>query len=261
MNKINDLDIKDWKNSDILTDSLWLIPERDKTGKHHGYYHGNFIPQIPYQLIKRYTKIGEVIFDPFIGSGTTSFEAERLSRKFIGIDIQPDLIQKLNNQLTTSNYLYEYICADSSQVETYEKVRAVLKKHNQTSVHLAILHPPYFDIIKFSDNPRDLSMASSLEQFIDLFTDTLRLTISILEKKRYLAIVIGDKYSKGEWIPLGFYCMQLGMKLGLKLKSIIVKDIQNNRGKRNQNNIWRYRALSSDYYIFKHEYIMVYKKE
>ena len=47
----NDLNLDNWKESEILTDSLWIIPERDKTGKHNGFYHGNFIPQIPRQFI------------------------------------------------------------------------------------------------------------------------------------------------------------------------------------------------------------------
>ena len=54
--------------------------------------------------------------------------------------------------------------------------------------------------------------------------------------------------------------MQEALKHGLKLKSIIVKNIEGNRAKQNKNTIWRYRALASDYYIFKHEYIMILKK-
>ena len=50
----NDIDLKNWKESEIWTDSLWIISERDKTGKHSGFYHGNFVPQIPRQLILRY---------------------------------------------------------------------------------------------------------------------------------------------------------------------------------------------------------------
>ncbi|MBO7554439.1 MAG: hypothetical protein J6T41_00495, partial [Neisseriaceae bacterium] len=61
------IDLNDWKNCDILTDDLWLFPNRDNQGKHKNIYHGNFIPQIPYQLISRYTKLGEVVLDPFFG--------------------------------------------------------------------------------------------------------------------------------------------------------------------------------------------------
>lgn len=85
--KYNDIDLKNWKDSDINTDSLWIIKERDKSGKHKNVYHGNFIPQIPNQLIRRYTKENEIVLEPFMGSGTTLFECEKLHRKYIGFDI------------------------------------------------------------------------------------------------------------------------------------------------------------------------------
>ena len=51
--KINDLDLKNWKEyADVLTGSLWLMGERDKSGAHKGDYHGNFIPQIPNQFLR-----------------------------------------------------------------------------------------------------------------------------------------------------------------------------------------------------------------
>lgn len=48
--KFNDINIEEWKSLDIDVNSLWIIPERDKSGKHKNVYHGNFIPQIPNQL-------------------------------------------------------------------------------------------------------------------------------------------------------------------------------------------------------------------
>ena len=48
MGKINDLDMSNWKElTDVWTDSLWIIPQRDNSGAHDGHYHGNFVPQIP----------------------------------------------------------------------------------------------------------------------------------------------------------------------------------------------------------------------
>ena len=42
---------------------------------------------ILYQLIRRYTKENDIILEPFMGSGTTLFECEKLNRKYIGFDI------------------------------------------------------------------------------------------------------------------------------------------------------------------------------
>ncbi len=93
-----------------------------------------------------------------------------------------------------------------------------------------------------------------------MFKKVVENTYDILENGRYLALVIGDKYSKGEWIPLGFYTMQEVLKVGYKLKSIVVKNFEETRAKRNQQKLWRYRALLGGFYIFKHEYIFLFTK-
>ena len=60
MAKYNDLDMKRCKEyEDISTDTLWIIDRRDNSGAHSGKYHGNFVPQIPNQLFRRYTKKGD----------------------------------------------------------------------------------------------------------------------------------------------------------------------------------------------------------
>jgi len=255
----NDLNLDKWKESEIWTDSLWIIQERDKTGKHNGFYHGNFVPQIPHQFILRYTKKNEIVFDPFVGSGTTAYEAERLGRNFIGVDIQKQLLLDIRKNLTSKENFFELIRGDSSKMGVFQNIKEILKKRKKKSVQFALLHPPYFDIVKFSESKSDLSNCQSLESFVKKFAEVVKNTLTILEKGRYIAVVIGDKYSKGQWIPLNFYCMNEMMKLGLTLKSVIIKNMEGNRAKRNKEAIWRYRALSSDYYIFKHEYILIFK--
>lgn len=47
-----------WKELDINVDSLWVMGPRAKGGKHENVYHGNFAPQIPNQMIRRYTEEG-----------------------------------------------------------------------------------------------------------------------------------------------------------------------------------------------------------
>ncbi len=55
----------------------------------HGYhrYPAKFIPQLVRRLIESYSVPGELIGDPFLGSGTTGIEALRLGRCFWGADI------------------------------------------------------------------------------------------------------------------------------------------------------------------------------
>jgi len=260
MAKYNDLDMSNWKEyNDILTDTLWIIDKRDNSGVHSGSYHGNFVPQIPNQLLKRYTKKGDWILDPFAGSGTSLIEAQRLGRNSIGIELQEEVAKLAYSKITEekNEQTKGKICIGDSRNIDMQKV---LESVGIEKVQFVILHPPYWDIIKFSDNPNDLSNTSTLEEFTTAFCEVIDNTCSALEKNRYCAVVIGDKYANSEIVPLGFSCMNLFLLRGFKLKAIIVKNFEETKGKANQKQIWRYRALASDFYIFKHEYIMVFKK-
>jgi hypothetical protein len=123
------------------------------------------------------------------------------------------------------------------------------------------MHPPYHDIVTFSQDENDLSQAGDTETFLKMFGEVMENATPYLEKGRYAVLVIGDKYARGEWIPLGFYCMNEMLKRGYVLKSIIVKNFDETRGKRMQRELWRYRALVGGFYIFKHEYIMIFRKK
>jgi DNA modification methylase len=259
--KINDLNLNRWKEyNDILTDSLWILNKRDKSGAHNAEYWGNFIPQIPNQFLKRYTKQGEWVLDAFLGSGTTLIECKRLGRNGIGVELLPEVADLANKNISAEenkfNVITEVINADSTELNFKQE----LEKRNIKSVQFLIMHPPYWDIIKFSKNSRDLSNAKSVEEFLNLFGKVVDNTYDILDKERYFALVIGDKYSQGEWIPLAFYTMNEVLKRGYILKSIIVKNFEETKGKMNQKELWRYRALVGGFYIFKHEYIFLFKK-
>ena len=126
---------------------------------------------------------------------------------------------------------------------------------------LLMLHPPYHDIVQFSDDPADLSNATSLCAFLDLFQTAAQHGFELLEAGRFSVLVVGDKYAKGELIPLGFYSLARMQQVGFRLKAIVVKNIAGNeRGKGRDSNLWRYRALAGGYYIFKHEYVMIFEK-
>lgn len=260
MGKYNDLDLSNWKDyEEIETDSLWIIDKRDNSGAHDGHYHGNFVPQIPRQLLSRYTKEGDWVLDPFMGSGTTLIEAQRMNRNSIGIEIQQDVAEEAENRIKTEekdDIKANVYVGDSRTAD----IKNALKECGTEKVQFVLLHPPYWDIVKFSDNPDDLSNSSGLENFLDNFGQVIDNTVSVLEKNRYCALVIGDKYANSQVVPLGFYCMNLMMEKGLMLKAILIKNFGETKGKSNKQGIWRYRALASDFYIFKHEYIFVFKK-
>lgn len=262
--KFNDIDIENWKELDINVDSLWMINERDKSGKHSNIYHGNFIPQIPNQLIRRYTKKGETVLDTFLGSGTTLYECERLGRDFIGFDINEVIISQVEGVMRDSkkvNYVIDK-CDSSNKKEFDVKITKAFEKLKKESVDFLIMHPPYMDIVKFTDKREDLSKIDDLTVFVNAFLKVVKNGLSVLKKDKYFSIVVGDVYKKSEVIPLAFYIIDaIKRNFKVKLKGVVIKNIEGNRGKLGKGGIWRYRAMKSDYFIFKHEYILVFKKE
>jgi hypothetical protein len=259
--KINDINLNRWKEYDeIITDSLWVMERRDNAGAHQAWYWGNFIPQIPHQMMLRYTKQGDWVLDTFVGSGTTLLECLRLGRNGIGIELNADIAARTRGLVATApnphGVIADVLEGDSRVVD----YAAVLAERGLAQVQLVLMHPPYHDIIRFSEDDRDLSNAASVDAFVTQFVEIVTRVTPFLERGRYLAIVIGDKYVKGEWIPLGFYLMQAVQAQGFTLKSIIVKNFDETRAKREQKALWRYRALVGGFYIFKHEYILLFQK-
>ena len=262
--KYSDIDLSRWKEYDeILTDSLWIMDSRRNTNGHTLDYHGNFIPQIADQIIKRYTKLDEIMVDWFLGSGTSAIEAVNQDRRLIGVELKSELVQYVESKLPPEaiGSKIRLIQGDSGSKLAKKKVQNTLSEMGTTHAQLAILHPPYADIIKFSELDADLSNCSSTQAFLDGFKNVAKNAYDTLEKGRFAVLIIGDKYCNGELDPLGFKCMQVMNDVGFKTKSIIVKNIEGNeKAKGKDNNLWRYRALAGGFYIFKHEYVMVFFK-
>jgi len=66
-----------------------------------------FPEEIPKRLIKLFTMVGETVFDPFAGSGTTLKAAKELGRKGVGYEIDLELKKVMRKKLGGDNLLAE----------------------------------------------------------------------------------------------------------------------------------------------------------
>jgi len=242
----NDLDLKNWRKykNDITTDAIWIsnssdkwkIPKRDIFNDIKSKeFHGIFIPEIVYQMVLRYTKKGETVWDCFAGSGTTIDVCKKLNRKVIANDIY----SKRN----------DIIIADSRSFDPKQNVQ------------LVFMHPPYFNIIKFTDKKEDLSNISELQEFLIEFEKVVANVTNYLDNERFLILVCGHIYYKNEHIPLGFHCMEIIRKYGYKCKGIITKDYgETKEGHKNESNLQYYRMLKNGLWKFPGDNIFIMKK-
>lgn len=58
-----------------------------------------FPVELPYRCIQLYSYEGDVIFDPFMGSGSTALAAVKTMRNFIGLDIEPNYVKLANERV------------------------------------------------------------------------------------------------------------------------------------------------------------------
>lgn len=251
-----------WKEANVNLDSLWIIGPRAKGGKRENNYHGNFAPQIPDDIIRRFTDEGDVVLDMFMGSGTVLYECESLKRKYIGFDVNDDIISYVQEKMADSDpaQFRIYNC-DIRSVEAERNINAALSEFKKKKVDIVFSHPPYMDIVKFCERPEDMSKISDLDEFRAEFLNSVARVWPSLRKGGHFVLVIGDLYRDSAVMPLGFYLMDIiNQNFKCKLKGILVKDMVGNRGKIGMEALARFRALNGGYYIFKHEYVFVFRK-
>ena len=81
------------------TKSVWTMnPESAKKVKHPA----PFPVELPYRLIQLYTFKGDIVLDPFMGSGSTAIAALKSERKYVGYDVDPEYIKLAEQRIASA---------------------------------------------------------------------------------------------------------------------------------------------------------------
>lgn len=234
-----------WKDLPTQSlDSLWLfsnktddLPWRDLDLPD---FHGAFVPQVPYYLMRRFAVPGDKVWDVMAGSLTAHRVGDRL-----GLNV-------------TSTDLVNHLEKDDPY---HDKVR-IMDVRNEVpaeTFQLVIWHPPYRQIIQFSDDVCDMSSMDE-DAFWSSARDVLHNINSVLETGRVAAILLGDIYENKAVVPLAAIMYQtIEHWLDWRLKAWVVKDIQNHRPQKTQ--LMRYRSSRADSVRFMHEHLLWFIKD
>ncbi len=231
--------------------TCWSFPKRGAWATHNPRYRGNFAPQVPRNIILRYSKEGDLVLDPMVGSGTTLIECKLLHRNGIGIDINPDAVK-----LTQEALDFPYDTTSKQQV--FQGDVRDLSAIEDESVDLICTHPPYLNIISYSNGtiPGDLSRITSPKKFCDEFEIGIREMYRVLKPNHYCAILIGDTRRSQHFVPLSSFVMQKFLQAGFILKEDIIK-AQHNVSLSRQ---WIAKARKYGFYLIMHEHLFVFRK-
>ena len=88
--------ISNWVNRDKAYPTNVLHLATECSNKNHS---AAFPEELPEWFIKLFTKEGDIVLDPFMGSGTTNIIAQRLRRDSIGIEIMPEYYDMVKKQI------------------------------------------------------------------------------------------------------------------------------------------------------------------
>ena len=90
--------IANWLNKDKVYPTNVLHTATECSNRNHSAV---FPEALPEWFIKLFTKEGDWVLDPFVGSGTTTRVANRLKRNSVGIDISKDYYEMVSNEASS----------------------------------------------------------------------------------------------------------------------------------------------------------------
>lgn len=225
--------------------TIWSFKDRGDWATHKGDYPGNCSPYVVKNLLIKYSNKNDIVLDQFVGSGTTIIESLLLNRKTIGIDINDKALNITKSRIKDIGGKYKLIRGDATKLKLKNK-----------SIDFICTHPPYMDIIKYSNGIKgDISLLSG-EEFYNSIKLVAKESFRVLKEKCYCAILIGDVRKNGLIVPVGFNVMELFLNEGFLLKEIIIKEQHNCKS----TDKWIEIAKKRNFLLIQHEYIFVFQK-
>jgi len=189
------------------------------------------------------------VLDQFAGGGTTLVEAKLLNRNIIGVDVNPDALARCKEK---TNFEYP----NSGEVLIVQGDARKLDFIKDKSIDFICTHPPYADIIHYSEDiDTDLSQFG-VNEFLAEMKSVAFECYRILKKDKFCAILMGDTRKKGHVIPMSFEVMKIFEQIGFKTKEIIIKEQHNCKA----TGYWKTNSIKYNFLLLAHEYLFVFRK-
>ncbi len=231
--------------------TVWSFARRGNWATHNSKYRGNWAPEVVRNLIIRYSEENDYLLDPMVGGGTTAIECKLLNRNLLGLDINP-------NAIKTTQTLLEFESAFNPKIKLDLNDSRSLPMLQNESIDFILNHPPYVDIIKYSDKKikEDLSNIHDLDEFCDEIEKVALEFYRVLKRDKYCAILIGDTRRKKMYQPLAFKVMERFLKVGFVLKEDIIKHQHNCKA----TGFWVNKSKDYNFLLIMHEHLFVFQK-
>ncbi len=257
------------KNIERLT--IWDFPGKaGKGGRYAKSYRGSFLPEMAKMAIEKYSSVGDLIFDPFAGCGTTAIEAKYLKRNSLGYEINAEGI-KIANEMLKQKLL------DEPNVNTINIVKRkdsrtftkndILEDTKKEYVDFILTSPPYYNNLPYSQDKEQLGIVGDYHKFLDELKIIWKNSFEVLKEDGLMCIVVCDCRKKKKkrrvnghhgLIPLHADIISQCKEIGFYLWDIIIHPIYNMNS---LHNFFYMRWLKDNNLQFiSHDYILVFRK-
>ncbi|HEY8462466.1 MAG TPA: DNA methyltransferase [Bacillota bacterium] len=240
-NQLNDLDNSQWLYwTNTIYETNFPPDCTHRLRKAHGAMKP---PELMAEIIAFFSKTGEIILDPFAGVGGTLLGAWLVQRRAIGIELNPVWVQ-IFQELSSSFQVLdgrlipkppEQAAPSSPEIPQIRlgDCLETMREYEEGSFAAVITDPPYgcnhgatgfgketnFNMV----NPTaaaDLGNSASYEEYFEKMRCFGREAYRILQPGRYLVMLVGDRYHRGEYLPLGYRVAEVLREVGFKFKGI-----------------------------------------
>ncbi len=224
-NKLNELSGKDW----IKFTKSWFVHRPERRGDQKIRHPASFPESLVREFILFFTKRGEIVIDPFLGTGSTLVAAVEAGRSGVGFEIvgryaeisKRRVADALNGKRGGDGPTRkkpgwaEVIQADSKKLsETWKKKRFPFADYCITS-------PPYWNQLKrnsirqkgrvekgfdtvYSDNPEDIGNIEDYTSFLNAMKLLFDEVYKVMKPNGYLTVITNNVFAQGRMYPLAF---------------------------------------------------------
>jgi DNA modification methylase len=236
---INCLTAKEWLKSQI---GVWQFFYEKRDIRDKEIHPATFPISLAKKVISLFTHEGELVLDPFVGSGTTLVAAQDLNRNAVGFDLQEDYIKLCKKRLASNNLFNK-----SQQLAIKDDARNITQYFAPGIVSLIWTSPPYANLLnrsrknksrrnrdngqlgkveQYSQDERDLG-TMSLTEYTQAIGDIFESLLPLLKPKGHCVINIPDMWWENKRITIHISLVEELRKRGYELRNTLIWDRTN----------------------------------
>lgn len=240
-NHLNCMSAKDWIKSQL---GVWQFNYGSKDIRDKNIHPATFPVSLAKKVIELFTHEGELVVDPFVGSGTSLVAAQELNCNALGFDLQQKYIDVCHSRLISNNFFNQ-----SQQIAIQDDAVHISDYLQPESIRLVWTSPPYANLLnrkrknksrrgderkneqfgkveQYSQDPRDLG-TKALEEYTQTMGDIFAQLLPLLKPKAHCVINVPDMWWENERITLHIALVEELRRRGYELRNTIIWDRTN----------------------------------